>query len=633
APGQYDIKVTRTSEDSQLSPLKQGDLAWVQVDEIKTDDHAYPNTALLGVEALADDQLSGAMPNFTCIVKGRKVGIPNILNDTTPVDWEDYYWNNENNEYRLLVDDTPLSWDGTTYVDKWSANPIWCMKDLLLNKRYGLGEFIDSEVLDDELFLEMSRYCEEKVPDGLGGYEKRFSLDVVIDSSAKALDVISQLSASFRGLPFYSEGIVKLRIDKNEDPVQLFTMGNIIKDSFSESWKSIKEVPNVIEVQYLDKDKDYKQEVIAYVDEAALTSGDPMRKKQVRIFTTHVSQAIREARYALKIAKYINRVVSFKAGIDAIACQAGDVISISHDVPQWGFSGRTLEGSTTIKVVVDQNILVEDGKSYKIMVQFKDDTIEERLVTNTPGVTDEITVSSPFSQVPALYDKYAFGETNKVKKDFRIISMAKNDKNEVEIQAVEHNANVYDDSAITLPVDNYSMLDLTIPSVTDLKLTERLIKLLDGTIENCIDVWFDIPKQNNFIRRFSKAKVYLSDDNSTWKLRGETNDRVFNIIGDIVDGATYYVKVVTVTEDNEGGSFVDSPSDQITIVGKSAPPSDVSSFLVNQSRDRHYFGWTEIDDVDVLSYEIRWGADWDSGIIEATIQGNHYLTTNLRTGT
>lgn len=633
APGQYDIRVTRTSEDSGMDPLRQGDLTWVQLDEIKTDDHAYPNTALLGIEALADDQLSGSMPNFSCVIRGRKVKVPDVLNAGVPVDWEDYYWNSENSEYRLLSDDTPLTWDGSTYVDKWSANPIWCMKDLLTNKRYGLGEFIDTSLLDEALFLEMSRYCEEKVPDGEGGYEKRFRLDVVIDSSAKALDIISQLSASFRGLPFYSEGAVKLRIDKLEEPAQLFTMGNIIKDSFNQSWKSIKEVPNILEVQYLDRDKDYKQEVIAYVDEEALANGEPMRKKQVRIFTTRISQAIREARYALKLAKYINKVISFKAGIDAIACQAGDVISVSHDVPQWGFSGRVIGGSTLTKVVIDQDLIIEDGKTYKIMVQFSDDAIEERVVTNSAGVTNEITIDAAFSQVPSSYDKYAFGESNKVKKDFRIISMVKNDKSEVEIQAVEHNANVYDDSDITIPTDNFSSLDLTIPNVTDLKLTERLIKLLDGTIENCIDVWFDIPKQDNFVRRFSKAKIYLSDDNSTWSLRGETTDKAFHIIGDIVDGVTYYVKVVSVTEDNEEGSSLDSPTDQITIVGKSAPPSDVTSFLVNQNRDRLYFGWTEIEDVDTWGYEIRWGTDWDSGIVEATVQGDHYLTTNLRKGT
>jgi len=150
-PGQYDIRVTRTSEDSSLQPMKQGDLTLFQIDEIKTDDLCYPNTALLGLKLLATDQLSGSMPNITTIVEGKKVSIPDVRNAGTPVDWEDYYWDGTN--YRLLSDDTILSWDGSTYVLKYSANPVWCLRDLVTNKRYGLGEFILTDNLDNARFL------------------------------------------------------------------------------------------------------------------------------------------------------------------------------------------------------------------------------------------------------------------------------------------------------------------------------------------------------------------------------------------------------------------------------------------------------------------------------------------------
>ena len=53
----------------------------------------------------------------------------------------------------------------------------------------------------------------------------------------------------------------------------------------------------------MDKDKGYRQETIAYIDEDALAAGDPMRKSQVRLFTTRASYAIRAGRYALKVAQ------------------------------------------------------------------------------------------------------------------------------------------------------------------------------------------------------------------------------------------------------------------------------------------------------------------------------------------
>ncbi|MFH2137443.1 MAG: phage tail protein [Candidatus Omnitrophota bacterium] len=631
APGQYDIRITRTSEDSSLQPLKQGDLTLFQIDEIKTDDLSYPNTALLGLRLLATDQISGAMPNITAVVKGKKVLIPDVRNAGVPVDWEDYYW--DGSDYRFLFDDTLLSWDGTTYVAKYSANPVWCLRDLITSNRFGLGEFIVSENLDMASLLEMSQYCEEKVPDGKGGYEKRFRMDVVIDSNNRALDLLIQLCATFNAMPVYSAGGITFKIDKEAVPTQLFGMGNIIKDSFAQSWKTMKEVPNVIEVQFTDKEKNYRQETIAYIDEAAVAYGEPVRKSQIRLFTTRTSYALRAARYALKVARYINRSVMFRAGIDAVACQAGDIISISHDVPQWGFSGRVQAGSTTTLIKLDREMVIEDGKSYKIQIRFADDSIEEKLIVSPTGTYIEVECEA-FTYMPQMFDVYAIGETNKIKKDFRVVAVQREGRNEVQVSALEYNEAVYDDSEITIPQNNYSSLSGNVPLVVNLELTESLVKKTDGTIENAIDVWFDRPSYvENYVKSFAKAKIYLSDNGGiSWRARGETEGSHFRITGDIVDGMTYKVKVTSVTDLGQESGLMLAPSSEITVVGKSTPPSDVSTFLVNQDKDRLYFGWSEIPDVDVWGYEIRWGVDWDGGQVVTFQQGTHYLTTNFKTG-
>ena len=631
SPNKYDIRVTRTSEDSSLSPMKVGDLVWFQLDEIKTDDLKYPHTALLALKLLATDQLSGSMPNITSIVKGKKVKAPLVMHGAEPINWEDYYW--DGLKYRLLSNNVELSWDGTSYVEQYTANPVWCLVDLITNTRYGLGDFIQNINLDMVSLLEMSRYCDERVSDGDGGYEKRFRMDVVVDINTKALDLLVQLCATFNAMPVYSAGGISFKIDKEQQPTQLFGMGNMVKDSFAQSWKTLKEVPNVIEIQFMDKDKSYRQETISYIDESAMAQGVPIRKMQLRLFTTKTSYAIRAARYALKVAKYINRSINFKAGIDAVACQAGDVISISHDIPQWGFSGRVQEGSTKTFIRLDRLMTIENGRSYRIQVRFSDDTIEERAVLSPTGDHREIVCDS-FSQVPQHYDVYAIGEINKVKKDFRVVSIQRDNTHEVQIQALEYNDYVYDDSDVIIPDNNFSMLSTSIPSVQNLRLTERLVKKPDGTIENSIDVWFDKPNvAEHYIKTYARAKIYLSDNGgSSWGARGETTGTHFQIIGDIADAVTYKIKVVSISDLNQEGPLNTSPTGEITIVGKSAPPSDVDTFLVNQDRDRLYFGWAEISDVDVWGYEIRWGADWDSGSVVTFQQGTHYLTTNFRTG-
>ncbi len=634
---QYDIRVTRTSDNSDF--YHTGDSTLYQVDEIKTDDLKYPNTALLGLKLLATDQLSGSTPNVSVIVKGRKVRIPDIRKTGNPVNWEDYYWDPSASQYKLFSDNSVLTWDGINYLTAYCANPVWCLRDLLLSGRYGLGEFISATNLDDASLLEMSRYCEEKLSDGNGGYEKRFHLDIVLDSNTKALDALIQVCATFNAMPVYSAGGITFKIDKPALPTQLFGMGNIVKDTFVQSWKTIKETPNVIEIQFNDRAKNYDPETIAYIDEAALSSGDPMRKQQLRVFTTRTSYALRAARYALKVAKYINRTISFKAGIDAVACQAGDVISISHDVTQWGFSGRVQAGSTASLIKLDRTVTIESGKTYKLQVRFSDDTLEEKTVTNAPGTYSQLNVNSAFSQTPQGYEVYAFGETGKVKKDFRITQIQRAEDNEVTISALEYDANVYDDSSIDLPTNNYSALVLGIPNVTTLSLTERILKLADGTIENVIDVWFDRPDEADYyINQYAKAKIYLSDNNGTsWQYRGETYGVHFAVQGNISDLNTYKVAVVSVSTSRMENSVTASPSASMTVQGKTAPPSNVVGFSCAFARDHIAFSWEKVEDVDLKGYEIRAlpfaGAGWYLGtVIDTNIVGTSYDLFNLSAG-
>jgi len=636
--GQYDIKITKTSDDSDF--YHTGDLILSEVDEMQTDDLIYPNTALLGLKLLATDQLSGSTPNITSLVKGEKVNIPNIKTvGGTDVDWDDYYWNDTNEKWKLLSDDTELAWDGTTYVDAYSANPVWCFRDLLVNDRYGLGQFVSTTNLDAAQLLEMAKYCEERLEDGAGSYEKRFRMDVVIDSNTRAIDTLLQLSAVFNAMPLYSGGALGVVIDKPTSSTQLFGMGNIIKDTFNQSWKSIKEIPNVIEVQFCDKDKDYKMETVAYTDDAALAAGDPVRKQQLRLFTTKTSYAIRAARYAMKIAKYVNRSISFKAGIEAIACQAGDVISMSHDIPQWGFSGKVQASSTTTLVKLDRTVTIVGGTTYKIQVRFADDTIEERTITDGAGDYTEVNVSVAFSNAPEAYDNYAFGESTKVVKDFRVVSIKKEGKDEVSVIAAEYNTSVYDDTDVTIPTNNYSALLRTVPPVENLSLTERLVIGEGGDLNTTLDVWWEKPSGlTHYLKQYAKARVYLSDDaGESWSFVRECYGTSAEGIHIADVGSTYYVAVTSVSSDGEESALGTAPQSSLTVLGKMVLPSDVTGCAVNYVNNSILMTWTEVTDLDLKGYEIRVSSltgSWSgSSVVATNITGSSYTINSFVRGT
>lgn len=631
--GQYDIRITKLTEDS--TTMKVTDMRLDKIDEIRNDALVYPNTALLALKLLASDQLSGSVPNITAMTDGLKIKTYAVMNGATAVPYDDYYWDAAAQQFKLLADGTVLTWDGEAYATAFSANPAWCLYDLVVNNRYGLGDYIAASNMDLAQFVEMAKYCDEKVPKGDGTDEKRFRLDVVIDSDRSALDILNQLAATFRAWPFYSAGTVKLRIDKAEDPVQLFSMGNILENSFSQNWKTLKDIPNMVEVQYLDKDKNYEQEMVAYIDEASLEAGDPVRKKTARIFVTEMSRAIREARYALLVAKYIHRTVVFKAAIDAIACQAGDVISVAHELPMWSESGRVVSG-TLNSITLDKPVTISAGVTYKVRVRHADDTIEEKTVTNSAGEATVITITGNFDSAPQAAELWVVGESGVLKKDFRIVQIKKDVKNEIEISAMEYNPNVYDDTAPDLPNSNFTEPTAGIPSVRDLALTERIALLGDGTIQNIIDVWFNKPDLSSYpFNSYDFARVYISDDNGvSWTLAGETAGNNFSISTGVEEGNAYKVAVTTVTKQGVEKSITLCPSAIITTVGKEAPPSNVTGFAVSFALDHIHFLWMHITDADRHGYEIRElpsvSAGWNLGVpISAEISDNTFDYFNL----
>ena len=612
----YDIRVTKIGDNSTNEI--QTDMQWSRIDEIQSESLAYPNTALVGMQFLATEYLSGSIPELSFLVRGRKVEVPELLDGGTAIEYDEYYHDGTN--YKKISDNSTINWDGSTLVSRWSANPIWCLRDLLLNNRFGMGNYIDSSVLAGDLayMAEMAAYCDEMVNSGKTGtsdedkiLEKRFRLDIVIDSAEKALDLIATIGATCRVLPFYSNSTIKLLVDKIETPAYLYTMGNIIADSFAESWKSFRNVPNVLDVQFVDASKHYLREAIS-IQDSSLSVGNDIRKREIPLFgVTRVSQAIREARFMLRIARNVKRVITFQAGIDSLGCQAGDVVKFSHDVPQWGESGRILSMATASDIIIDRPVDIEAG-TYHVDVRYGSDIIERKELSNSiSDATTRLTVTSAFGTQPAAYDLYAVGKMASISKPYRVLSMRRTVKLETEIQAVEYISDIYTDEDFQVPDDRYSSLSLDIPLVANLSVNEKLTVLLDGSFDNVLQVWWQKPTLGFKVKGYAKGRVYLSENaGNTWQLVGETPGDFFEIVGGISTLRTYKIAVTTVTQVGDESQIENSPSVNISVLGKQALPEDVTGFDVVQSGPILYFSWDAVGDLDIAYYNIREGGDW-----------------------
>ncbi|MDH5642396.1 MAG: host specificity factor TipJ family phage tail protein, partial [Nitrospira sp.] len=446
APGKYDIKIFRLTPDPQ-SFMTIDDLYLSAVDEILLDDLAYPHTALLAVRALATDQLSGGMPNITSVVKGRKI----------------------------------KTWDVATgaWVTKWSANPVWIIRDLLTNDRYGIGAWVDNSQIDLDSFKTAAAYCDEMVDDGAGGEEVRYRWDGVIDGCPQPWELLQQICSTFDAVLLWSGGKFRLLIDRPATASQSFGMGDIIADSATFSYTSADKRINTIEIQYSDEDENWRMQMIPFMDRATYEQNLPPRKRAVSLIgVTRRSQALRMGNIQMNRAQLLRRSVEFTVGSSGLAAEVYDVINLTHDVPQWGYSG-TLLRSTGRRLHLDSPVYLADGVTYKIRIIKPDGTEEENTVASAPGYyKDWITVVNDW-QGAILHSSWQLGPIGPVFKQFRITEISRAGSDHLrKITAIEYNPDVW--SGVFDPSGEYSPPTLLHnplalpPQVTDLKLSEKL---------------------------------------------------------------------------------------------------------------------------------------------------------------
>lgn len=259
----------------------------------------WPHTAYIVAKFQANDQIT-TTPTITCVVDGLKVPI----------------------------------WNGSKWDVQYTNNPAWVLLDFLRSKRYGVG--IEDDRIDFASFATEAAYCDDMVPDGNGSQEPRFRLDYTIDYEAPSLDVIEDMLATFRAYLLYSDGKLRLKVEKSEVPVHAFGMNNIVHGSFTYSKASRKDIPNRVVAEWVDPQADYERVETAYDNEIDQDRRGEVYSRTVTLLgVTRPGQAGRMARFYHDSAYWANTFCEFRVGIDALHCEVGDVVQVSHDVPGW----------------------------------------------------------------------------------------------------------------------------------------------------------------------------------------------------------------------------------------------------------------------------------------------------------
>jgi hypothetical protein len=192
-------------------------------------------------------------------------------------------------------------------------------------------------------------------------------------------------------------------------------------------------------------------------------------------------------------------------------------------------------------------------------------------------------------------------------KAFRVISISFNEDFTVGLNLTEHQNSHYTWASKTqqasIPSTNLPNPNVVQPPAS-VTLSDQLIEYNDGTVIVAMTVTIGA-SPDNFVDYYQvEYKLSTDSDFIIYAQGSGLNHRVLNVI----DQSTYDVRVKAVNTLGVSSTYV---SAQRTIVGAIEPPSDVTDFSCNIVGTSAHLSWTQIPDLDLAFYQIRYATDTD----------------------
>lgn len=440
----WSFQITRTTPDSNSSYL-QNTTFFESYSEVELTKFSYPNVALVATRF--SSETFSSIPKREYLVDGLLIKVPS----------------NRNKDGSYTG-----PWDGTFKLES-SSNPAWILYDLLLSKRYGLGEYITPEMIDESRLYVIGQYCDQLVDDGFGNKEPRYTINCVINTRVEAYDLIVDICSAFNGMAYWAGHMVGFTIDAPGTPQMLFNNTNIVGD-FSYQGTSNKDRHSVAVVTWNDPNDDYKQ-VPEVVEDPELIERYGIRKTEVMAFgCTSRGQAARYGRWLLYSEHQQSETITFNVGIDAALLLPGDLIYVQdRDRAGKRFGGRLLD-CTAKQAVLDDLVDFGEFTDLTLVIRLEDGSLAERVIAShtkktvtVSGHTKEVTVvewTEALTVMPVKYALWIIKAAELQPVIARVVNVAQGEeKGTYNITAVPHNPNKYQS------IENDLMLDVPPTSI------------------------------------------------------------------------------------------------------------------------------------------------------------------------
>ena len=581
ASARYDVRVTAV--ETPLTNRRCALMQWSILSAyIYTGAFIRPNKILVAMRVKATSQLNGGVPNLTWTQTRRNV------------------W---------VYDPT-----AKTYMQKPADNPIWAAYDILhqcrqlKNVNTGAYEFVIEGTPKERFttywqeWVDAAAYADELVTTSDGTKEKRFQFDAIFDTSMKRLEAANKAANVGHAVIIQHGTQFGIAVDKPGVMRQIFGEGRTLMSSFNGSFSSLDDRARSVEITYNDKDNDYKNTEF-FIRSARYAQDVELQDNtaQLTLFgVSRRSQAYREGMYLLATNERQLETVTFSADINAIVCEYGDIIGVSHSVARIGLaSGRivAIDGNT---ITLDKDVTLDASESYGVKIQLSaNDHIISRDIKAAAGTSNKVTVTTPFDadNTPAVYDTYALGVVDKIVQPFRITKVEKDSEEKVSLTCVQYDEAIYDVDYSRYPVIDYTAQD-PLRAPINLTLVEQAQSNYAGVkIDNIVASW-QMPGSS----RYDSFRVYYSVDGVSWTSCGSTTDMQMTI-GNVDPTRQYHVRVSAVLDGVESAYVLAT----ILLTGNIQPAVEPENILTyTQFRKL-------LDGTDRYDIAVSWGPDGLNG--------------------
>ena len=214
----------------------------------------------------------------------------------------------------------------------FSTNPAMCLRDFLLNARFGVGW---TGGLDEDSFKEAADFCDEAIEyvdaDGITQTRKRYELNLILDQQEDAEEAVGKFLSACCGYLVRYRGVIGMRIEKATPVSYHFTEAQIVKDSFSISQMGLDETPNKYVLNIVSPENNWRSTRCIIEDTAMQEALGYIQEESVDLEgVTSQHQALRIGRFYRDLNTVCNKVVTFSTASQAMHLQPGDVIQVSY---------------------------------------------------------------------------------------------------------------------------------------------------------------------------------------------------------------------------------------------------------------------------------------------------------------